>query len=540
MEPRRYEGAETAEIRRTVLLVISDEATRADLTAQLERGGFAVKTAVASANLADQVIATPPDLVLLGEMHGQLSGRQLALSLRARGHAFSVPVVAIVDDVSVPNIIRWLRVGVVDIWRVPWARPPAERAKRLILECQESLIQTAQIRPRLLAYARRAELSGTVIIYPGTPFEGRATFEGGELASAQFGGRVDKAALDQMLEFDEGPVRWDAAPTTQPLAPLAAPDGYRAKVLVVEDDAALQVLLKKRLESASYSVELASDGRQGLQQALRRQFDIIVADLGLPELDGWGLLRQLREDLVARESAVLVLSANDELVDTLKAARAGARAYLKKSVKARELLDTLALLAAPRARAWDALAAKREVNVELRNVGAVWFLRALAELDCSGKLELEDAMGRYEATLAAGQLVSAVSQTGSLRQTDTRALEALLASRADGRFVFSELEAPASAPWLYDMLDAACEASRAQAKQKLAAAIASPGKLFINEELAALFARVATVKELKVLEGVFRSPEDADALAKEVGLPRDEVDESLAELLRRGVLTTEP
>jgi hypothetical protein len=243
---------------------------------------------------------------------------------------------------------------------------------------------------------------------------------------------------------------------------------------------------------------------------------------------------------VAREAAVLVLSAQDDEVDTLKAARAGARAYLKKSGRAKELLSAAALLVGPRVKTWTSLQARKETPVELRALGGVWLLRALAEPDCAGRLELQDELGRYELTMAQGLLLGAVAQTGSLRCTGPVAVEALLSSRAEGRFVFSDLRAPDTAPWLYDVVDVVCDGLRKDHSRLLKNALADPGKLYFNEELAQLFARIASPSELRVLDGVRRSPSSFDALQSELALDADDVTTALAELLRRGVLSVEP
>jgi CheY-like chemotaxis protein len=311
-------------------------------------------------------------------------------------------------------------------------------------------------------------------------------------------------------------------------------------VLVVEDEPGVQELLTKRLRHAGYRVDVAGDGAQGLQRALANPYDVVVLDLGLPRIDGWGLLRQLREDVVARESAVVVLSAHDEEVDTLKAARAGARAYLKKSGRAQDLLSAAALLAAPRAAAYASLEQGLDTPVELRALGPVWLLRTLAELDCAGRLELEDALGRYEVTVAHGQWVSAVAQTGSLRVTGPVALEAVVTSRASGRFAFAELHAPERAPWLYDVVDQVCDGLRRHHARVFADALTDPARLNFNEELAQLFARLATPGELAVLEALRGSPPNFEALTAEVGRGAEEVGAALAELLRRGVLSLEP
>ncbi|MEW5743457.1 MAG: response regulator [Myxococcota bacterium] len=530
----------TLDLQRRVFVALADDAVRADLVGRLERAGYLVHAQATIDGLHEQVLSWRPELLVLGETYARGTGRQALLKLRSSGATFSVPVVAALEDVSVPNILRWLRVGVVEVWRLPWTRDPAPRVKTLLDECLETLVQTAGPRTRLLAFARRAKLEGTVVIYPDTPFEARASFVGGELKDARFGPLEGVPALDQMLELDDAPVRWAEGTSTDPTGRALAKPGPRTSVLVVEDEDSVRALVSRQLASAGFKVETAADGAEGLQRALAKSYDLIVVDLGLPRLDGWGLLRQLREDVVARESAVVVLSAHDDEVDTLKAARAGARAYLKKSGRAKELLQAASLLAGPRATTWESLEAFRETRVELRAVGPVWLLRALAELDCAGRLELEDALGRYEVTVAKGQFLEAVAQTGSLRVTGPVALEAVLSSRGEGRFVFAEMKVPAAAPWLYDVVDVVCDGLRKDHARLLARAIQDPGRLYFNEELAQLFARLATPGELKVLEGVRQAPSSFDALAEQVGLEAEDVTAALGELLRRGVLSVQP
>lgn len=529
----------TLDLQRRVLVAVADDVVRDDLVARLTQDGYAVHAQATIDGLHEQVLSWRPEVLVLGETYPRGTGRQALLSLRASGQTFAVPVVAVLEDVSVPNLLRWLRVGCVEMWRYPWTRDPAPRVKTLLDECTQSLVQTAGPRTRLLAFARRAGLDGTVVVYPDTPFEGRATFTAGELTQARLGPLEGVQAVDLMLDLDDANVKWFDGSATDPVArPLAQP-GPRSTVLVVEDEADARALVSKQLSHAGYRVDTAVDGAQGLQKALATSYDLVVVDLNLPRLDGWGLLRRLRDDVVARESAVLVLSAQED-VDTLKAARAGARAYLKKSGRARELLSAASLLAGPRSAALASLQQHRETAVELRALGGVWLLRALAELDCAGRLELEDALGRYELTTARGLFLGAAAQTGSLRVSGPVAVEALLTSRGSGRFVFDDVKGPDTAPWLYDVVDVVCDGMRKDHARLMANAVADPGRLYFNEELAQLFARHANASELKVLEAVRQSPASYEALVADVALDADAVTQALGEFLRRGILSVTP
>ena len=521
------------------VLVIAAGAMRAALTDPLRAEGFEVRDSDDALGAVELARQWKPDLVLVEEHLPTRSGRQVVLSLRASGDTFKQPVAGVLTDLSVPNVLRWLRVGATDIWAFPFTRDIVTRTRDLIDECDRSQVQLGFMRARMLAWAGRAKLTGTVTTYPGTPFEGRATFLEGELQEAQFGAQSGERALEQLLELDDGAVLWEETARTEPVLRAVASAGYRPRVLLVEDDLALRKMLTKQLGLAGYVVESASDGQAGLQLASQKPWDIVVADLDLPRLDGWGLLRALRSDIVLREIAVMILSAHDEAVETLKAARSGARAYLKKSGRSKQLLDALGLLAAPRIDTWNLLAARSEAKVELRSIGCFWFLRALAELDCQGTLELEDELGRYELRVAQGQLSDVAAQVGSLRMRGRDALEALLVCRGRGRFVFDEVAVPDKARWLYEVLDESSEGLRRAEASKLQDAATHPYRLFLNEELAGLFARVATLSELKVLDAVRGSPDSLEVLAQDTGLPMTEVEPALAELVRRGVLSTE-
>lgn len=529
----------TADLRRRVLVVAAG-AMREALTQQLKAEGFDVQSTEDAPGVVSLVRSWKPDLVLIEEvLPGGRNGRQVVLSLRANGETFKVAIAGVLTDLSVPNVLKWLRVGATDIWRFPFTQDVTSRTRALIDECDRSQVQLGRMRPRLLAWVGRAKLTGTVTTYPGTPFEGRASFANGELLEARFAEQSGERALDQLLELEDGPVIWEETPATEPMVKAAQALGYKARVLVVEDDPSLRKMVGRQLSASGYVVDFAVDGQAGLQLARQKPWDIVVADLDLPRLDGWGLLRALRADVVMRELNVMVLSAHDGTVDTLKAARAGARAYLKKSGKSKELLDALALLVAPRAIVWNALAARKEAKIELRSVGAFWVARAIAELDCMGRLELEDALGRYELSVSQGHLVEVVAQLGSLRMHGRAALEALLVSRGEGRFVFEKTDLPKGSRWLYESLDESCESMRNEEARKLKNAAANPGRLYLNEELAGLFARVANTDELKVLEAVRASPDNLEALAQTTGLPIAEVEPALAELVRRGVLSTD-
>ncbi|MGP1384859.1 MAG: response regulator [Thainema sp.] len=118
------------------------------------------------------------------------------------------------------------------------------------------------------------------------------------------------------------------------------------RVLVVEDDAGISKFIHQGLHEAGYAVDLASNGREGLNYAVAAEYDVIVLDVLLPELDGLTVLKELRQ--LGLQTPVLLLTARDSVQDRVLGLDAGADDYLIKPFDFIELLARLrALLRRP-------------------------------------------------------------------------------------------------------------------------------------------------------------------------------------------------
>lgn len=113
------------------------------------------------------------------------------------------------------------------------------------------------------------------------------------------------------------------------------------RVLVVEDEVDLLSSLAKALREAGYAVDTAGDGEEGLYKAQSWDYDAVVLDILLPELDGWEVLRRLRE---AKRTPVLLLTARDAVRDRVHGLDIGADDYLTKPFDLGELLARLRAL----------------------------------------------------------------------------------------------------------------------------------------------------------------------------------------------------
>jgi two-component system, OmpR family, copper resistance phosphate regulon response regulator CusR len=108
------------------------------------------------------------------------------------------------------------------------------------------------------------------------------------------------------------------------------------KILVIEDEAKTAKFLKKGLEEAGFVVDVAVDGLNGLHLAEELQFDLIILDVMLPELDGWQVLARLRQD--GKRALVLLLTALDAVHERVRGLELGADDYLVKPFAFSELL----------------------------------------------------------------------------------------------------------------------------------------------------------------------------------------------------------
>lgn len=123
-----------------------------------------------------------------------------------------------------------------------------------------------------------------------------------------------------------------------------------ADILIVDDYEDNRELLRLLLEGAGHSVREAGDGHAGVQMALDNAPDIILVDLSMPGLDGWGVLRELRADERTRHIPCAAVTA---FVDGERghALDQGFDAYLPKPYRRTELLETVErLLARSRGR----------------------------------------------------------------------------------------------------------------------------------------------------------------------------------------------
>jgi DNA-binding response OmpR family regulator len=283
-----------------------------------------------------------------------------------------------------------------------------------------------------------------------------------------------------------------AAPVATAAVELA-PDAPATPVLFVDDDPALTKMFGAYFSKKGYPVDVAADGVEAMQKMLRTPFEIVIADLNMPRLDGWGLLRVIREDARTRETPVALFSCQDDYRESLRAMHAGAQAYYPKSLRMNSLELQVRELLEPRRRFARLVGQGQSVTVNLSSLGAQWVLRMLAKLRVTGRLDATDSWATYRLHFTSGQLTTATARVESKALGPDQALNAFVSGRGiEGSMAFGTEPMPSvfgsvSTEELLTKL-----AARLNETKKLAQAEAQAGasQLEVNAELYQLYAAV--------------------------------------------------
>lgn len=122
-----------------------------------------------------------------------------------------------------------------------------------------------------------------------------------------------------------------------------------ARILSIEDDAAIGQFLQAVLSANGYTVDLAADGKEGLDLVRTRRPDVIILDLLMPYKSGFEVLRELKDTPTTSGIPIVILSSNSREEDIVHALNAGADDFIIKPFRARELLARVRKVLGPSA-----------------------------------------------------------------------------------------------------------------------------------------------------------------------------------------------
>src|SRR5215510_15662042 len=117
------------------------------------------------------------------------------------------------------------------------------------------------------------------------------------------------------------------------------------RVLLIDDEQFYFKLIRKQLKEAEYELEYAQSGNEGISKISAFNPDLVIVELKLPGMDGFQVLERLRRDVKFQHLPVIVITAQDELSEKLKAFEMGADDYLVKPFQPEELVARMGILA---------------------------------------------------------------------------------------------------------------------------------------------------------------------------------------------------
>jgi len=116
------------------------------------------------------------------------------------------------------------------------------------------------------------------------------------------------------------------------------------KVLVIEDEENVRLVVNLSLEKEGYEVESAATGEEALERVVDFAPDLIILDIMMPGMDGWEVLGLLKSNALTDKIPVCVLTAKGEVRDMMYATQKGAADYITKPFTRKELVDRVGVL----------------------------------------------------------------------------------------------------------------------------------------------------------------------------------------------------
>lgn len=108
-----------------------------------------------------------------------------------------------------------------------------------------------------------------------------------------------------------------------------------SRILIIEDETSIAELEKDYLELSGFEVELEENGKKGLERALGEDFDLLILDLMLPDMDGFEICRRFRE---VKNTPIIMISAKKEDIDKIRGLGLGADDYMTKPFSPSEMV----------------------------------------------------------------------------------------------------------------------------------------------------------------------------------------------------------
>lgn len=577
-----------------ILLVDPDKESQRRLAEAFNAGGLFLRYLSDPTRVVQGIMQIHAQLVLIrGEVRSQLVLSALQ-ALNADPARATLPIALLTMDLGDAPFVGQLRSGIVAL--LDANAPPQTLVKQVHQLLKELPSRTGTVQGRgdspmlanLAEHLRRTFRSGVLTFNAHQPNQGRALFVKGQLKSADHEHVTGLEALLKMVT--QSSASWSFAEMTggagegagvvvdvtgigddEPLVPIvqadhsdgvlvplegddaeliegvpvseetAIPDEKPASILLVDDDEELCRMFSLLFKKHGFQVTTASDGLTGFEVAQQQPFALVVADLNMPRMDGWGMLRLLRDDFSTRELPVAFLSCHDDYRDSLKALNAGAQAYFSKSTRLDALVQKVAALLEPRRKLKAALTAAEPgsaLPAPLSQVGPQWLIAELCERGVACRIDASDGWASYQVWLREGRPVHATAQAGRHRADGERAFNAFVASRATDAVIHLVDDAPQATLQLAaaDQLRRTAQTLTENERKLREGLLVNANDIQVDQDLYQVYAQVGPSQWLEAARLICeeRLP-PREVIARVDASPLD-VEDTLKDLLRRGIV----
>ena len=504
--------------------------------------------------------------------------------------ASALPVLVVCADQADASLVVGFRSGVVGFLPRPFSPAHVATVRQLWAELPSRVGVVSgsgdgAALGRLLDHVRRTRRSGVLLAAARTANEAKASFVHGKLDRATCHAAKGPEALEAMrslpvapwtfsevagrqgeganvvIEVGEGheddeslaevivegqitedePLAFEMAAQGPKSAPSPEEPPARAiRLLMVDDDPTILKMFSLLFAKHGFEVITAEDGLKGADLALQRVPDLVFADLDMPQLDGWGMLRKLRDDFRTRELPIAFISAHDDYRDSLRALDAGAQAYVSKGTRLEAIVASAKTMLEPRREVFAKLEAGGPLAIKIHAVGPQWVIHQLAALKVSGALTARDGWASYTLHFAAGVCVHASAVAGKYTAEGERAFNAFVATRAaDGEFA-PNAPPPASRNLFLAtdvLVERACSTLNENEGRMRESLLLTATQVEVNAELYAVYCHVGPKQWLPCARMICEEKLPPREIIARLDASPVDLEETMKDLIRRGVVT---
>ena len=331
------------------------------------------------------------------------------------------------------------------------------------------------------------------------------------------------------------------APIELPIT-VPTPERRSGTVLIIDDDDAIRRLYKKKLRCAGYDVIDASGGHAGFAAARIARVDVVLVDMMMPDVDGWGVLASFKNDVWLAEHKVICMSASPMTLADLQQGRVTADAWYVKA-GGREIVDVVDGVLARRRQLLSMLPAG--LSGPLRDIGVQTLIDGICAVRLRGVLRVDDGASCFDLAFDDGVIASAAVRSAVVGEVidvddaidDREALLRLLELR-DGQFAFEPCDAPPrrrlGQTW-HAIARGLCDELNGRHARVLSSLLSLSRSVAVDDERLQLWRRHASRLARSIADRIAAGTPPREIIADEGASPVI-VDEVVSDLLRRGVV----